>query len=79
MFTNGVVASVKIYRDDGDDGSRLPIAVPVCGPHTASGGEATDGTDSSVGRGADGDPIDARNATAAVNADGPAPQEGSKT
>ena len=79
MFTNGVVASVKICRGDGDNASRLSTAVPAFGPETASRGEVADGTGSEVGRGADGSPADARNVAVAGDADGLAPQEGSKT
>ncbi|OYR58775.1 hypothetical protein DJ70_02090 [Halorubrum halodurans] len=70
MFTNGVVASVKICRGDDDGDPAFPVRGPTDGPDaTVRGGEGT-GFGSGVDRGADRD---------VVGAAGPAPQEGSNT
>ena len=69
MFTNGVVASVKICGG-GDDGAPwLPASVSAWRPHTASTRGATDETDSGDVRSTDG----------GVVVSGPAPQEGFET
>jgi hypothetical protein len=78
MFTNGVVASVKIYRDD--DGDIPGIRPP--GRHTARIAGSWDGSPLDAGSrlGRDASRAgSARRETGVVVACGPAPQEGSKT
>jgi hypothetical protein len=89
MFTNGVVASVKIYRGDDGDAPRTGAARPARGPDAVSRAGAPHGADSRSGRDAHGvDSRSGRDASASgtarggvvdVAACGPAPQEGSKT
>ena len=77
MFTNGVVASVKIYRGDDGDAPRTGTARPARGPDTVSRPGARD-VDSRAVR--DAAPSGtARGGFVGVAACGPAPQEGSKT
>jgi len=78
MFTNGVVASVKIYRGDDGDAPRTGTARPARGPDAVSRAGAPHGVDSRPGR--DASPSGtARGGIVDVAAGGPAPQEGSKT
>ena len=77
MFTNGVVASVKIYRGDDGDAPRTDAARPARGPDTVARAGAH-GVDSRSVR--DASPSGtARGGFVDVAACGPAPQEGSKT
>jgi len=78
MFTNGVVASVKIYRGDDADSRRNPAVGPARVPDAVFRGGPLRGADSRAGRDASRwGPV--RSGTGSVAAYGPAPQEGSKT
>lgn len=70
MFTNGVVASVKICRGGDDSDPASPVFGPDGGPKTTFRG----GEDDELGPGSDRDTDGG-----VVVAAGPAPQEGSKT
>jgi len=69
MFTNGVVASVKICGDGDDDAPPVPTAVSACGLNTASERGVADESGSGGAGNTDG----------AAAASGPAPQEGFET
>ena len=82
MFTNGVVASVKIYRGDGDGASPFQTALPACVPAAASDGGAADEPGSGGTWGPDGnDPGSGEtwSLDGGVAAGGQAPQEGFET
>jgi hypothetical protein len=76
MFTNDVVASVKIYRDGGGDLPRISSVRPAYGPNAAFWGKSPLGADSRLGW--DVSLADTgRDGTGTVVTCGPAPQEGS--
>ena len=79
MFTNGVVASVKIYRGDGDGASPFRTALPACVLAAASDGGAADETGSGGTWGLEGNDPGSDGTwdpDGGVAAGGQAPQEG---
>ena len=78
MFTNGVVASVKIYRGDDGDNPEIRPSDRLTGRIAVSWGGSPLDAGSRLGRDASRSGS-ARSETGVVVACGPAPQEGSKT
>lgn len=77
MFTNDVVASVKIYRGGGGDVPKTSSVRPAYGPNAAFWDQSPIGADSRLGW--DVSLADTgRNGIDTVVTCGPAPQEGSK-
>ncbi|GAA0507071.1 hypothetical protein SAMN04488066_101262 [Halorubrum aquaticum] len=70
MFTDGVVASVKICRGGDDSDPAFPVYGPTRGPDATFRGGVGDGFGPGSDRDTDGGVV--------VSA-GPAPQEGSRT